>query len=526
MFHAACLLALTLSCAPLSAQVDSSTNQDQPDGQGSDPHPIDDSQVWSHLGGNTRHQSRAYPSSNLPPLNAPIWIAAGDAQNTYIPIAQSGIVVDRKRVYTIATNPAEPGANFAIAYNQTTGSFLWATPIPPAILDSWSTPTIDIQHNQLIIATSQNLIALDAGTGEQNWSTDIGGIIVNASPTVTSDLGDSDRAFITNYSFGGGTPSKLTCINTDPFHPTNNPYQPGEIVWQTPLKGDSSGNTPAYASEMVFVATASSPGSQAGQIHAFDATATSAPSPSWTFTNTINAGFFSGVTIARGHVFASSYAFSGLQYSANTVKLNKLTGQLVWSIPTNRTDAMPIVLSNGDVVVSGGVAVGAFDFLPFFGSLPSIQYIDDTGASATLLWDSALETLDDTNNNGVWDFGESFLSIGGWTHQPITLRFENTDLLLVGTFPETAPGVLFGHNTDLQLVDLSKHPTDPDFIVDQFAGTGSTPAMLNGWIYAPGATGIHAFAPPTPPVVFAQELIRRYTDGRLTLEQLIDELAK
>ncbi len=526
MFHAFCLWTLLFSCTPLFAQTGSSFIEDLSNGPGASLDLIDDSQVWSHLGGNTRHQSRAFPAVTLPPLNTPIWIATGDAQNTYIPIAQSGIVVDRKQVYAVATNPAQPGTNFAIAYNRFTGDFVWATQIPPTILDSWSTPTIDIQHNQLLIATSQNLIALDTGIGLQNWSTDLGGIVVNASPTVTSDLGNSDRAFITNYSFGGGTPAKLTCINTDPFHPTSNPYQPGEIVWQTPLMGDASGNTPAYAAGMVFVATASSPGSQAGQVHAFDATALSQPTPIWTFTNTINTGFFSGVSIAHGHVYASSYSFTGLQYSANTVKLNKLTGQLIWSVPTNRTDAMPIVTSTGDVIVSGGVAVGAFEFLPFFGSLPSIQYIGDDGSSAILLWDSALETLDDTNNNGVWDFGEPFLSIGGWTHQPITINAGNTDLLLVGTLPETTPGVLFGHNTDLQIIDLSKMPTDPNFIIDQFTGTGSTPAMLDGWIYAPDATGIHAFAPPTPPIISDQELIDQYTDGQLTLEQLIDELRK
>jgi outer membrane protein assembly factor BamB len=513
MDHAARLLLLALTCIPAYAQ-------------GPSTETVSDSLIWSHFGGNARHQSRTTPTTELPSLDAPVWIATGDLTINYIPIAQSGIVVDRKRVYTIATSPQNPGMNFAVAYNRFTGDFLWATPIPPTILDSWSTPAVDIQHNQLIVASSQTLTALDAATGSLNWSRDLDSIIVNASPTVTSDLGASDRVFITHYSFGGGSPAMLTCINLDPFHATNNPYQPGEIVWQAPLVGDSSGNTAAYSAGTVIVASASSPGSQAGQIKAYDATATIAPSPIWTFTNTINAGFFSGVAIARGHVYASSYAFSGLQFSANTVKLSKLSGQLVWSVPTNRTDATPVVLSNGDVVVSGGVPIGAFDFLPFFGSLPSIQYIADNGTSATLLWDSAIDTLDDTNSNGIWDFGESFLSIGGWTHQPITIEFNNTDMLLVGTLPETNPGVLFGHNTDIQFVDLSKLPTDPNFIMDHFVGTGSTPAMLGEWAYTPGIAGIHAFAPPPGPVFSASELIRRYTDGRLTLEELLNELTK
>ncbi len=477
---------------------------------------IDDTSIWSHFGGNTRRQSTANLASSIPSLASPTWIGSGDATNTYIPIAQSGLVVDHTQVYTLATNPAQPGSSLAVCYDRFTGGFNWATPIPPAILDSWSTPTIDIQHHQIIIAIGDRLLALDTKDGNKNWSTPIDGIVVNASPIVTADLGNADRAFITNYSFGGGTPSKLTCINIDPFNASNNPYQPGEIVWQTSLLGDSSGNTPAYANGMVYVSTASSPGSQAGQVHAFDATATTAPSPSWTFTNTINAGFFSGVSIERGHVYASSYSFTGLQYSANTVKLNKQTGALVWSVPTNRTDATPVILDNGDVVVSGGIATGAFEFLPFFGTLPSIQYLDETNNIATVLWDSALDTLDDTNDNAIWDFGESFLSLGGWTHQPIAYTINNTPMLLVGTLPQTTPGVLFGHNTALNLIDLTKLPTDTDFIIEQYTGTGSTPAMVGSWIYAAGDDGVSGFAPLTP-----AQLISRYTKGQLTLGQLI-----
>jgi len=487
--------------------------------------PFDDSTIWSHFGGNARHQSR-YPSIGTPPsLNSPAWIASGNGQTTYIPISQAGLVVGRSLVYTIATDPNNFGSSFAVAYDRLSGGFLWATPIPPVILDSWSTPVIDFQHKQLIVAISNSIIALSTATGLQNWSTDINGIIVNSSPIVTTDLAPQNRAFITNYSFGGGSAAMLSCINIDPFDALENPFQPGEILWQTPLSGDSSGNTPAYSSGIVYVASASSPGSLAGQIQAFDATANTAPTPIWTFTNTIDAGFFSGVSIAHGHVYASSFNFTGLQFSANTVKINKQTGQFVWSVPTNRTDATPIHLSNGDVVVSGGIAVGAFDFLPFFGSLPSIEYIQDNGSSASMLWDSALDTLDDLNNNGIWDFGEPFLSIGGWTHQPITLDLNGAPMLLVGTLPETTPGVLFGHNTDIQMVDLSKTPTDPGFITQHYVGAGSTPAIVSSWIYTTGAEGVYAFAPPSPPATPTQ-ILNQYLDAQITFEQLRTRLLR
>lgn len=479
---------------------------------------IDSASVWSHFGGNASHQGQAFGSMDDPSLQSPNWI--GSDHSLYIPVAQSGLVADQQRIYAIATLTGSPGSNFAIAMDRITGEPIWETPISPIILDSWSTPTIDVQHNQLIVVSADTIAALDCESGSINWSTPIGSVIVNASPTVTSDLGFADRAFITNYSFGGAS-AKLTCINIDPFHATHNPYQLGQIVWQASLNGDSSGNTAAYSNGQVFVATASNGSSPRGKILAFDATSTTSPSPIWTFTNTINTGFFGGVSITRGHIYASSYNFSGLQTSANTVKLNKNTGSLVWSVPTNRTDATPVVLANSDVIVSSGIATGAFDFLPFFGSLPSIQYIHDDGNNASLAWDSALETHIDTNNNGVWDFNEPYLSIGGWTHQPITLTINNTPMLLVGTLPQTTPGVQVGHNTDLHLIDLTKLPNDPDFIVHSFLGAGSTPAIIDGWIYTSGANGIHGFSPS---VNTPLELIERFTNGKLTIDQLNNQL--
>ena len=510
------LIVLACTCTTLCAQ-----STPFPSANYKQQQAINAPSIWSHFGGNARRQSTAHLSINIPSLASPTWIASGDGTVNYIPIAQTGLVVDRQQVYTLATNPAQPGSCFAVAYNRFTGAYQWATPIPALILDSWSMPAIDVQHQQLIIAIGNQLIALSTINGTQNWSTPIGGIVVNASPIVTSDLGHNDRAFITNYSFGGGTASKLTCINTDQFHTINNPYQPGEIVWQALLNGDSSGNTPAYANGMVFVATASGSSSQAGLIHAFDATATITPSPTWTFSNTINAGFFSGVSIAKGHAYASSYSFSGLQFNSNTVKVNKQTGDLVWSIPTNRTDATPIVLPSGDVIVSGGVPISSSDALPFFGSLPSIQYIDDN--SASVLWDSATDTLDDSNTNGYWDRDESFLSLGGWTHQPIAFTLDSTPMLLVGTLPETSLSSFIGHNTDIAMINLTKLPTDPGFIVEKFTGTGSTPAMLGSWIYTSGADGIHAFAPT---LLTPLQLIDRYTKGQITLGQLIDRLQR
>lgn len=483
-----------------------------------EPIALDALGIWSHFAGDAKRNT--VPAlTHTPSLSTVAWEHTG-----FIPIPQSGLVVDAAHVYAIARDASN--TTVAVALDRQTGSTVWSAPVAPPILDSWSSPAIDLEHGTLIVASGASIIALDTATGDQIWSRTLPSTIVNTSPVVTHDLGDRDRVLITTYSFGGGAPAALVCINTDPFDAATNPHQPGEIVWSRTLSADSSGNTPAYQSGRIYLATASNGTSQRGTIRCYDITTDTPPtSPLWTFTNTINTGFFGGVTIARGHIYASSYSFTGLQTSANTVKLNKNTGGIVWSVPTNRTDATPIVLPTGAVIVSSGVATGAFDFLPFFGSLPSIQYIDDQGSTASLLWDSAMATHDDLNSNGIWDFGEPYLSIGGWTHQPLALNISGTPHLLVGTLPESQPGINIDHNTDLRLIDLTASPTDPGFIVDHASSAGNTPAFASGWIYTSGPTGIRAYA-PTAPLFTARTLIDRYTRGDITFKQLMEQLPR
>ena len=482
------------------------------------PTEIQDDNVWAQFAGNAKHNS--VPSvEGLPSLSTPAW------ENTqHVLVAQTGVVVDQSRVY--AMTQENGNAYFAVALDRETGAEVWKTPIAPVIFESWSSPVIDIEHGTLIVATGSTIAAIDTQTGDEAWVHTLSSTIVNASPVVTTDLGDRDRVLITNYSFGGLGSAQLICINTDAFNAETNPYQPGELVWSRSLSADTSGNTPAYQNGRVYFATASNGSGSRGTIRSYDVTGDAAPSsPAWIFTNTINAGFFGGVSIAKGHIYASSYSFSGLQTSANTVKLNKRTGDLVWSVPTNRTDATPIILPVGDVIVSAGVAQGETSNLPFFGSIPSVAYISDEGANASLEWDSFLETHSDTNSNGVWDFGEPYLSIGGWTHQPIALTTNGQSYLLVGTLPRNSPVSYIGNNTDLRLIDLRKAPSEPGFVVEHAIGTGNTPALASGWIFSGSDTGIRAYAPPSP-MQIVRALLDRYTRGEITLDQLLEQLPR
>ncbi len=513
MKHSLTAISIFLTLTPtLHAQVAYSPNASK------QPTPLDGQSLWTHFAGNAKRNT----IPNLPAahsLAVPTWI-----NPDHIPVAQTGVVVDDRHVYAMTVEAGN--AYFAVALDRETGNEIWKTPIAPVILESWSSPVIDIEHGTLIIATGSTIAALDTTTGQQVWSHMLSSTIVNASPVITDDLGDRDRVLITNYSFGGLGNAQLICINTDPYNADINPYHPGELVWSRTLSADTSGNSVAYQNGRAYLATASNGSGSRGTICSYDITGDIAPvSPIWSFTNTINAGFFGGVSIAKGNIYASSYSFTGLQTSANTVKLNMNTGVLVWSVPTNRTNATPIVLPSGDVIVSAGVAQGETSNLPFFGTIPSISYINDMGSSANLAWDSFLETHHDTNTNGFWDFGESYLSIGGWTHQPIAFTINSIPHLLVGTLPFNSPISYIGNNTDLRLIDLTKSPTDAGFIVDHATDTGNTPAIASGWIYSGSDDGIQAFAPPSP-LITVRSLVDRYARGEITHHELLEHLPR
>lgn len=398
-------------------------------------------------------------------------------------VAQAGVVANETIVIGVGQID---GQYHVIAAKRSDGTIAWTYPVPSPVFDSWSTPAIDMARGTVLIASGTLLIALDLSTGSLAWEAQLGREIINASPLVTHDLAPADRAFVTDAD-GLGFEGQLYCINVDPYDSVDNPFEPGQIVWSIPL-GALSGNTPCYDSGTIYITSPTDPdGTAPGQIHAFDATATIAPTPLWTFTNTINAGFFGGACVTRGAVFAASYNFNGGQFSANLVKLNATSGSLIWSAPSNRTSSIPIPLPDGRIALSTG--------LQGFGSVPSVQLFQDNGDSATLLWDSAIETWQD-DGDGRIEPGE-FLRVGGWTHQPaLVIQDQQPPLLYVGAIPEAGP---FGPYTDLYAINLDRHPTDPDFIAEHFAQTGATPALASANLYTVGEQGLFAFGPPPPP---------------------------
>ncbi len=414
------------------------------------------------------------------------WLAYHDPGGQAITfVGQSGVVVEGARVYALGKSG---GVDRLYAIRRDDGEVVWGAPVDPPYLGSWSTPAIDQGGGAVIAASGTSVRAFDRVTGALRWQTPLPRPVVNASPLVIDDMVNRGRVFVTDYD-GFGAEGRLHCINADPFNAALNPWQPGEIVWSVVL-GGTSGNSPAWREGVVYVASVSDEsGVSGGMIRAFDGSASAAPEALWEFENPAGTGFFGGVCVhAEGgggtgvFVYGASYAFSGGQTAGHLVKVDAVDGSLVWAVPCNRTSATPIPLGDGRIVLSGG-AVG-------FGSMPSVELFRDDGL---LLWDTALETWRDVNSNGVMEVGE-FLLVGGWTHQPAAAAAGGGGAMLLAGAAPTANWS--GACTDLYVLDLSRTPSEPGFIVEQAIGLGSTPAIADGNAYTIGAGGVGALGAP------------------------------
>lgn len=465
--------------------------------------------AWQGLGDDS---TRAGWRHALPAdLSRPAWIANTDETGVLVSfLNQAGVAFSDasldELVYALGrvSRPGGP-VNQArlLAFRRDSGQCEWSVPVASPVLDSLSTPVLDVSRGRIVVCSGRFVQCFDARTGTPAWSRELDRVVVNASPAITHDRAGRDRLFITDYD-GFGSGASLYCINVSPQSAAN-PFLPGDLVWQAPI-GGASGNSPAYLParlggfDTVFVASVGEFAGLPGRVFAFPVESVAppeAPLPLWVFENVIPEGFFGGLSIAppyepgafpaysgRPHVYVASYAFTGSFDSANLVKIDALTGTLVWSAPCPRTQSTPVVLPDRRVLVSAGVRG--------FGSLPTLRLFHDWGATVTLLWDTALDSWVDLDSDGLIGEGE-YLAVGGWTQQPVTMYARGLPTIGVGV----VPSVFNQPSSSLYLLDMQRHPSDPGFVVATRAGSGNSPAPGVATLYSVGVNGLHAFG-PTP----------------------------
>jgi len=337
----------------------------------------------------------------------------------------AGVVVAAGKVVALASDVGGSGPA-VVAVDELTGDLAWTAPIPAPALDSWSWPTIDPATGTVLVASDKYLTAFDLDTGTQNWQfvTPTGRRFVNATPTVADSV-----VYLAEF----GSASMLYAINV----------ADGQLLWQQPAGPMQGANTVAVLDQRVVLVTSS------GRFRTFD-TATGEPDVDVSLDAD---GFFGGVAAESDAAYAVTYDFYSL---ATLYKVDPATGEVLWTAPVPRTDAIPVVtdemviVSGGDDYPNGAASVWAYD-----------------KATGDLLWSTELA--------------------GGWTVIPACAD----GLLYVATV-----GVWLGEPGDrLYVFDLAKTPADPGFVVASTTLIGNSAVVANGNLYGTGAGGLVAFGP-------------------------------
>ena len=418
---------------------------------------------WPLYAGDAAHTGVAPRAAR--DLNHLRWIVPPAPDEQFVwhssPVVFGGRVFVRGRVVAAECQPAASVSAIAVE----DGQRLWTALVDGDEYDSWASLAVDVRNETVVAASGDQVFALAVGDGRILWQTELDRAAVNASPIVTADLEidhtPANRVFITDYT-GFETEATLYAINVDPFAPAN-PYQPGQVVWTHTLSG-GSGNTPAYVGGVVYVA------SVGGEVEALDARDGSviwstdvdlAGYPQYS-------GFYGGIAVRDGYAYAASYVFYGSGDNSALFKFDITDGAIVWVVPSERTDAMPVVVGDGRIYLAAG--------LDGYGSAVKVQAFEDHGTWAEKVWETQTWT-------------RCGAAVGGWTLQPVWSR----GYLYVGTPPPgTDPSQPY---TELCILNTQRQPDDPGFVVSVHAGAGASPAVADGTVYSLGTAGLLAFDP-------------------------------
>ncbi len=399
-------------------------------------------QAWTHYASTPeRNAIAAVPA--LPDLGEPAWTF--DAGGAFESVGQSGPVISSDGVVVVMGWLGVDAFTFAL--DAETGEELWRAPIAPPEYLSWASPAVRGTRDGGLVAVASGfgVVGLDLADGSELWSVDLGIRVVNASPAI---VGDPARVIVTTYApSGGGRVVSIDATSGDVL---------GDVAF-----GPTSGATPAVADGRVLV------GDIEGVMRAYDLSL----DPLWTIAEPLEDGFFGGPSVVDGAVYAPTYGFFGGRSNSVMAKYDAATGAELWTTACERTDAVPIVLDDGRIVLSAGI--------DGFGSIATVQVFDASGA---MLWDLVDATWDDLDGDGEIDPGEH-LSYGGWDHQPAVLETPGGPVLLVGA-----------QDGGLALLDLNADPGSAGFVIDGTGLGGGAPAVSGGVAVSAWIDGVVAFA--------------------------------
>jgi outer membrane protein assembly factor BamB len=385
-----------------------------------------------------------------PLLGAPRFVAAVPGMDMVGPATP---VVAGSKIFVYAEFYDEVEQTYTdtvvLAFDELDGALLWSRPVAARDFDSISSPTAFFGEvegqpvESVLVGSGDKLLRLDADMGAVQWTATLKAPVVNASPVVGDGVGGDGAVFISDYSgFGSGGRVYAYALAD------------GALLWSRVI-GRTSGNTPAYANGTLFVATAD------GAVFALDA-ADGAQLWKKPLLSLWQKAFYGGLSVRDGVLYVASYGFYGGQDNSTLFKLDAADGAVIWSAAAERTASIPVV-AGGKVFLSGGIQG--------YGSVKKLECFD--AASGALLW--------------------SFHDVGGWLHQPCW-----ADGLLYASLAESSTAA-FGPGGDLHVLDVSKQPGQPGFVLDVFGDAGGSPSVANGNVYAIGLLGdetaLYAFGP-------------------------------
>lgn len=422
---------------------------------------------WTHHAADAQRSSRSVrgPAD----FSAIRWTVALNADEAFItgtsPVISDSLVILPLRRFVENVHEA----TLLSAWDTSDGGRCWTTPLLPDF-DSSCSAAIDVKRGLVYYGSDTRLYALRLSDGSEAWHADLPVPIVNASPVVTSGLTSdgvpANRMLITDFASAG----RMYAINIDSRDAVGNPYDLGEQVWSAPV-ASTSGATPSLSGATAYVAgyqivnVPPSVTQYRGIVRAFDART---GAPIWMRDVGANDGFFGGVAVAGGHVFAATYDFFGGASNSRLFKLRADDGARVWDVPCERTSSIPIVGDGGLVFLSGGISG--------FGSQHKLQCFRDHGLSATLEWGTSVA---------------SGLSVGGWKYQP-ALAYGR---LFIGTESVGAAAPY----TAAYLLNPYSQPGAVDFVVDGAASFGGPPGLAaDGTLFTYGVGGLRAYAALLP----------------------------